>query len=152
MTARIFKPDNRLAQVLSLTKGLTTQQALGAAADRLEYVREASLGEVDRAVQEIARLSGQVTSPDDPAAQEVYAAANRVLALAGVFGLSELGEVAFSLCELITRLRAKGQWNAPMVMVHVDALYVMRSPDDHAPERRDALRTGLGRILEAALA
>lgn len=146
MLPRTFKYANRLAKVVG-PKGLTPEQAVAAAEERLEVVKDRSLEEIDRCIAEIAALAPQVDDPDGPGAAKLYAEGNRVIAIAGVFALDELGEAAYSLCELITRFRAAGMWNAAMVAVHVDALVVMREQGVSAEHRR-ALREGLRRIIE----
>ncbi|ACG79780.1 cheE protein [Phenylobacterium zucineum HLK1] len=149
MTARTFKYANRLAKALVQRSGMNLKEAVAAAEVQLEVLREPTLEELDRTVHEIAAAAPAIDRLDDPRVDDVYVAANRIIAMAGIFGRDELGEAAYSLCELITRLRASGKWSSAMVAVHVEALQVMRRPQDHTPEHTRALRDGLRKIVSA---
>ena len=48
--------------------------------------------------------------------------------MAGLFGLNQLVEAAFSLCELADRMRASEKWSAPAIEVHLAALRLFRTP------------------------
>ena len=39
-----------------------------------------------------------------------------------MFGYTGVGEVAFSLCSLLDRLRTAGLWSMPSVRIHLDSL------------------------------
>ncbi|MGA0605878.1 hypothetical protein ACO2Q0_07735 [Phenylobacterium sp. VNQ135] len=147
--ARTFKYVNRLAKALTQHSGLTMREAVKAADARLAQLRENTLTEIDGIVLRIQALSQDITRLDDPRVQQVYGAANQIIALAGVFEKTELGEAAYSLCELITRFRNTGRWSAAMVAVHVDALQVMRQVQDHDPAHCTALKHGLRKVVES---
>lgn len=147
MVVRTFKYVNRLAKALGRRSGLTLQEAVTAADERLEVLRERSLREVDRTILDIAALAQAAKSLDDPRVQQIYVAANRIVAIAGVFEKDELGEAAYSLCELISRFRAVERWSSDMVAVHVDALQAMRAAQSHTAAHRAALREGLQRVV-----
>lgn len=149
MTARTFKYENRLAKTLNYKKGLTLTEAVTAADGRLVELRERTLDEIDATVAEIQTLAQEIKHLDDPRVQDIYAAANRINAIAGVFERSEMGEAAYSLCELISRFRASERWSSAMVAVHVDALQVMRQVQDHDPAHCKALREGLRKVVES---
>lgn len=149
MTARTFKYENRLAKTLNYKKGLTLTEAVTAADGRLVELRERTLDEIDATVAEIQALAQDIKRLDDPRVQDIYAAANRINAIAGVFERTEMGEAAYSLCELISRFRANERWSSAMVAVHVDALQVMRQVQDHDPDHCKALREGLRKVVES---
>jgi hypothetical protein len=146
--AQMIKPDNRLKNALSKTKGMSRTQAVKAATERLELVRGISLAEVDRTLEEeIVFLSRDIRDVDDPRVPDLYAAANRIVAVAGIFDLTELGEASYSLCELITRLTDGGVWRREMVMVHAEAMQILREPGAQPEAARVALKGGLRKIL-----
>lgn len=149
MTAKTFKYENRLAKALNYKTGLTLKEAVTAADGRLVELRERTLDEIDHTVCHILELAKQVTRLDDPRVQEIYVSANRIIAMAGVFERTELGEAAYSLCELITRFRSANRWSTAMVAVHVDALQVMRQVQDHDPDHCKALRAGLRKVVDS---
>lgn len=146
--ANMIKPDNRLKNALSKTKGLSRNQAVKAATERLEVIRGISLEEIDRTLEEeIVVLSRDIRDAADPRVGELYAAANRIVAVAGIFELIELGEAGYSLCELITRLQDGGVWRREMVMVHAEAMALLRHPSAQPEAARAALKAGLRKIL-----
>jgi hypothetical protein len=146
--AQMIKPDNRLKNALSKTKGMSRNQAVKNATERLELVRGISLAEVDRTLEEeIVVLSREIRDVDDPRVADLYTAANRIVAVAGIFDLTELGEASYSLCELITRLTDGGVWRREMVMVHSEAMQLLRHPSAQPEEARQALKTGLRKVL-----
>jgi hypothetical protein len=146
--AQMIKPDNRLKNALSTGKGLSRNQAVQAATERLEMVRGISLAEVDRTLEEeIVFLSRDIREVSDPRVTDLYAAANRIVAVAGIFDLTELGEASYSLCELVTRMTDGGIWRREMVMVHAEAMQILRHPSSQPEAARVALKTGLRKIL-----
>jgi len=66
--------------------------------------------------------------------------------VAGVFGLGQLGEAAFSLCELVDHLGETGAWSLEPVMVHLSTLRLFRHPD--AKLDGVAVLAGLRRVVE----
>lgn len=147
--AQMIKPDNRLKNALSKTKGMSRTQAVKAATERLELVRGISLAEVDRTLEEeIVVLSREIRDVDDPRVADLYASANRIVAVAGIFDLTELGEASYSLCELITRMTDGGVWRREMVMVHSEAMQILRHAAAQPEAARTALKTGLRKVLE----
>lgn len=146
MTARTFKYENRLAKTLNYKKGLTLTEAVTAADGRLVELRERTLDEIDATVAEIQALAQDIKRLDDPRVQDIYAAANRINAIAGVFERTEMGEAAYSLCELIHRFQAAGRFSWPMVEVHLDGLRLLRHPDDHADDHRTQVLSGLRQV------
>ena len=146
--AQMIKPDNRLKNALSKTKGLSRNQAVQAATERLEVVRGISLEEIDRTLEEeIVFLSRDIKDVADARVAQLYSAANRIVAVAGIFELTELGEASYSLCELVTRLTDGGIWRREMVMVHAEAMLLLRHPAAQPEAARVALKTGLRKIL-----
>ena len=149
MTARVFKHQNRLAKkALIPNKGKTREEAVANAQERLEGMRDISIAEIDRTIEEIIELGRAIESAEDERVTTLYAAANRILAIAGVFDLNELGDASYSLCELVSRMDESGIWKRDMVLIHVDAIQVMRNPDQHGEAQREALRAGLRQLLE----
>ena len=127
--------------------GIRVPDALKKAAENLETIRDDCLGALDEQLTEIERLCAEGgDDPPDTVKLDIYRISNDILAVAGVFSLVELGEAAFSLCELIDRLRGGGGWSRAAVAVHVSAFRLLRNPDDHTD--RSALVQGLRRVTE----
>lgn len=147
-SGRLQRP-NRLARLLAEPGGVRVSDAIHKATENLETIRSSCLETIDRCLSEIEghHLSGG-RKPSEETKDHVYRLSNEIHGLAGVFGLKQLGEAAYSLCELVDRLRASGAWRRDAVEVHVSALRLLRRPE-HAPDP-DAVLQGLRRVTERA--
>jgi hypothetical protein len=138
---------NRLERLLVEPGGITAGNALRKASENLETVRESSLKALDERLAEIEALrreAGEEASAEIKDA--IYRLSNDVYGVAGVFGLHQLGEAAFSLCELIDRMRQRGRWSAQAVDVHLAAFRIFRRPDDEVDG--EAVLAGLHKITD----
>ena len=139
--------ENRLGKMLREPGGISVDHALRKAAENLESIRESSLSAVDG---QIGLIEAQCrTAGSQPSAfhrAEIYRLANEIHGVAGVFGLNQLGEAAFSLCELIDHLGEAQHWSAEAIGVHLSALRLFRHPDEQVDG--EAVLAGLRRITE----
>ncbi len=138
---------NRLEKLLREPGGISVGDALRKAAENLESIRETSLSGLDERLHKIEQLrrdAGRKASAE--AKEAIYRLANDIHSIAGVFGLAQLGEAAFSLCELIDRQRAHGRWSPEAVDVHLAAFHIFRRPDDQVDG--EAVLAGLRQITE----
>jgi hypothetical protein len=144
---KIFKYENRLAKAVGTRSGLTAEEAIPAAQARVELVREPTLAQIDAALQEVYALAEALkAAPDAARLRRMYEAANLIVATAGVFELGELGQAAWSLCELITRFEATNRFSPAMVAVYTDGLRLLRFPNEHSRAHRDAVLAGLRQV------
>ncbi|MCR5877638.1 chemotaxis protein CheE [Phenylobacterium sp. J367] len=144
--AKFFKYENPLAKTVVTKGGLSAEDAIAAAEARVEEVRQPTLEDLDRGLAEIAALRERLGDGDAAALQSMYQEANRIVAVGGVFGLGQLGEAAYSLCELISRFQAGGRFSRAMVDVHLDGLKLLRTPDEHDETHRDQVLSGLRQV------
>lgn len=147
---RRVKVENRLAKLIDLPGGLTLADALTRADRNLDKVKDGYLETIDA---RIAEIEGLAAGGRPPAAtvERLYAASNEMVATAGVFGLTELGQAAYSFCELIDRLRTADTWSAEAVAVHVNAMKLLRHPqaaESHGGA--DAVVEGLRKVTDRA--
>ena len=149
MTVITRRPENRLAKVIWIPGGKTIAQALDDAQANLDEIRKESLDLLRAKLEELQTLGRQnETAASSEAIQGLYALSSEVLDIAGLFGLPELGYAAFSLCELLDRLKAKKAWNWPAVQVHLHGLLVLADPDKTPPEDRESVVDGLRQVCE----
>ena len=149
MTVITRRPENRLAKVIWVPGGKTIAQALDDAHSNLDEIRGESLGMLRAKLEEIQALGrASETTPSDETIQGLYTTSSEVLDIAGLFGLPELGHAAFSLCELLDRLKSKKAWNWPAVQVHLHGLLVLADPDKIPPEGRQTVVDGLRQVCE----
>jgi hypothetical protein len=149
MTVITRRPENRLAKVIWVPGGKTIAQALDDAHDQLEEVRQESLGLLRSKLEEMQAVGRKsATQPDSQAIENLYNLSSEVLDIAGLFGLPELGHAAFSLCELLDRLKSKKTWNWPAVQVHLHGLLILADPDKTPPEGRESVVEGLRQVCQ----
>jgi hypothetical protein len=150
--ANTFKYENRLAKAMVARGGMSASEALRSAQEAVEQVREPTLAAIDANLQEIYALSDQLKGGvDEDALHRMYVCSNQVVAMGGVFGLVELGQAAYSLCELISRFQTLDRFQQPMIQVHVDGLKLLRSPGDHVAEHRAQVLEGLRQVATSVV-
>lgn len=137
--------ENRLAKLVLRRDGLTKAAASAAAEENLAAIHDECLAEVDRNLDMLKRSAADPRTGEAVTIQrEIYAHANTIAGIAGCCGLAEMGEAAFSLCELVDRLIASGAWSGSAVTVHMDAMTLLRAQDGAlAPAARRAMIEGL---------
>ena len=118
---KTFTPRNRLADAVS-TEGIGRNEAAAGAHANLEHLRAESMAELDRTLAQMAELAPAITDPEDDRIADLYAGANRVVAIAGVFALHDLSGSAYELCEAISRMQDNGVWKQAVVIGFVDSL------------------------------
>ena len=147
MTVITRRPENRLAKVIWVPGGKTIAQALDDAQANLDEIRLDSLGVLRAKLEEIQALGRKSEkAPSETDIQDMYNMSSEVLDISGLFGLPELGHAAFSLCELLDRLRSRKTWNWPAVQVHLHGLLVLADPDKTPPEARQSVVDGLRQV------
>ena len=153
-SAKTFKIENRLAKSVVTKGGMRAKEALSAAQAAVDEMRDPTIAEIDASLQEIYALGERLkgaTAFDEEALQRMYVRANRVVAMGGVFGLGELGQAAYSLCELVSRFQTLERFSWQMVQVHLDGLRLLRTPGDHAAAIREQVLAGLRQVATSVV-
>jgi hypothetical protein len=149
MTVITRRPENRLGKVIWIPGGKTIAQALDDAQGNLDEIRGKELDVLRAKLEEIQKLGKQnELTPNSADIGALYALSSEIIDSAGLFGLAELGEAAFSLCELLDRLRSRKSWNWPAVQVHLHGLLILADPDKIPPDARSAVVDGLRQVCE----
>jgi hypothetical protein len=149
MTVITRRPENRLAKTIWVPGGKSIAQALDDAQSGLDEIRNESLDVLRAKLEEIQALGRRSeTNPSDADIQTLYTLSSEVLDISGLFGLPELGQAAFSLCELLDRLKARKAWNWPAVQVHLHGLLILADPDKTPPEGRQSVVEGLRQVCQ----
>ncbi len=113
----------RLAGLVNRPGGITASEAVAAAETNLATIRDRGLEEITGTMLRVQALGDKLrVKPDTALQMELYSASNSLVGIAGVFGLGALGEVAFSLCNLLDRFRAAGVWRFASVQIHLDSM------------------------------
>lgn len=135
---------SRLSLLVHKPGGMTAAEASAAAHARLRNMQPEAIASIDTMIACMAALGQPLAQgPDRAALDELYVLANAVFGTAGLFGLDAVGEVAYSLCELIDRLRASGVWHPLAVQVHLNGLALARGTGGEAGH---AVALGLRRV------
>lgn len=124
--ANTFTPRNPLADAVS-ESGIDRNEAAAEARANLEHLRADSMAELDRTLDLMAQIAPTIADAGDPQVPELYAAANRVVAIAGVFALHDLSGYAYELCEAVARMQEAGEWKRAVVMNFMDSLQSARA-------------------------
>lgn len=149
-----FKIENRLAKSVVTKGGMSAREALSAAQAAVNEMRDPTIAEIDANLQEIYALGDRLKAAnayDEEGLQKMYLSANRVVAMGGVFGLAELGQAAYSLCELISRFQTLERFSWLLVQVHLDGLRLLRTPGDHAADTREQVLNGLRQVATSVV-
>lgn len=150
MTATTFKYANRLAKTLK--GGMTAAEAIRGATAAVELVREPTLASIDANLQEIYALADEMKEgSNEEGLQRMYVCSNRIVATAGVFGLGDLGQAAYSLCELVSRFQTLDRYAPRLIQVHIDGLKLLRAPDGHEAGHRAAVLEGLRQLATSVV-
>jgi len=146
MSAIFTTWKNPLEAMIRAPGGVRVGDALNQADANLELIREPCLADVDEKLDEMDRLAAEGgDAPEDQIKLAIYRSGNDIHAIAGVFGLAEMGAAAFCLCELVDRLRSRSGWSKPAVEVHLSSLRLLRHPSD---DNRVSVVEGLKRLTE----
>lgn len=138
--AKIIPRTTRLSKLIRQPGGTTAGGAVKDARRNLETIRRECIAEIDGTLGLIQQKFGQaVERPNDADLDEFYRSSNEIVGIAGVFDLTELGEAAFSLCELLDRMRMADQWDWPAVQVHLAGLRVLRRAEPGLVENQQVL-------------
>jgi len=149
MTVITRRPENRLAKAVFQPGGKTMAQALDDAQAGLEEIRGASLDILRTKLEEIQALGRKSEVNAGPEEiKTLYALSSEVIDIAGLFGLPELGQAAYSLCELLDRLGSRQIWNWPAVQVHLHGLLVLADPDKTPEDARKSVVEGLRQVCQ----
>jgi hypothetical protein len=143
------RPDNRLSKLIWAPGGKTAEKALEDAAAALDEVRAETLDRLRAKLADIQTLGRTLeASASLRDIRALYGLSSEVLDIAGVYGMPELGQAAYSLCELLDNLGARKVWNWPAVQVHLDGLLLLSDPDNVPPAARKSVVDGLRQVCQ----
>ena len=125
MTKPLPLHTKRLAQLVHRPGGITATEAVAAAEQRLEGLRDRGLSEISSTLSRMQDLATDIAAGRaDRQGSDLYTLSNSLIGVAGVFGKGGLGEIALSLCTLIERLLLVGRWDAQAVQLHLQSMHL----------------------------
>ncbi len=148
-SVRFIRRENPLAKMIQSPGGVRVSEALEQASANLDSIREKTIAEVDSDLSVIEQLLAQaVERPATDTLKQAYRCCNTVAGMAGSCGLGGVGQAAFSLCELLDRLIHGGGWSHQGVLVHLNAMKLLRTDVGAAAE--GPVLAGLRKVTVAA--
>lgn len=144
MTVIRRNPVNRLSQLIRKPGGITVSQALEDAQKNLDNIQGSMMGVLDQKLAEVQAIVVRCRTAPTPAdLKRLYALGDDILELAGPAGMGELGQAAFSLCELIDRFVSFRKYSWAALQVHLDGLTALRAAEGRIDAHTNQVLDGL---------
>jgi hypothetical protein len=150
---QVVAVENRLAKLAREPGGRTIEQALKAAEERIESVRDVSVASLVEKAEQMAVAAAAARESNDPESfGAVYEVSNAIYGIASAFALHALAEAAFSLCDLADHFRSGGEVNWPAIDVHVDGIRLLAALREKAgAQGAESILEGLRRVRARVL-
>ncbi len=144
-----IKVKNRLAAVVRMPGGKTVSEAVLAAEEQLEVIKDGVVAALDTMLTEMTAAAARLkAAPGPDTIEPLYDLANDVIGVAGVVGLGSVGDAAYSLCELLDIFVETKSWNWAAVEVHLNGLKLLRAMSDKmTDEQREQVLDGLRAVV-----
>jgi hypothetical protein len=137
-----------LSDFLNRSDGLDRDQALDRAALHLESMR----GKIERGLDDNVAAIGAMF--EDPSldlrtqARSLYGLADGILSVAAMFQRKTLGDIAFSLCDLLQVFERANIWDNSAVRAHYDAMRLVQVKPDLTFDERGELLSNLSDMVK----
>ena len=126
-TVRIFTPPNRLANIVEGHEGVAFDTLVAASQERLDLMQDDLQAYVGEEISRIVAIYALGEEIMFARCGELGQAAMNVADVAGVAGLTELGEVAGGIRAMIDSLFCKGVWHTDALEAHITSLILVNS-------------------------
>lgn len=149
---QVFAVENHLAKVATLPGGRKVADAVRAAEERVEAVRDVSVAALSSKAEQLAGLAAGARQAPGPATfGAIYDLSNAIYGVASTFDLKALSQAAFSLCDLADSFRSGEPVSWPALDVHVDGIRLLTTLGERAGGAGDEVLDGLRRVRERVL-
>lgn len=148
--ARVFTPENRLAEVLQTTRGIAANELIADAEKRVADQDASIRAYVFERVKSILSMVDGEDSMTGGRTAEIGARAMQIAEVAGAAGLGSLGEVARGISAMVEAAGPEGSPRPEALALHLDALRLLDRNGGHVEGeeqmlvRLRALRTAVG--------
>jgi hypothetical protein len=125
MAAFLFKPDNRMAQILGGENAMSSDALVARSEQRLIDLRGAMRDHIRKASAQIVIVAD---GPIEEVVAECHALGDLALSICEVAVVADwpdMGEAARGLYEMVEALMQRGAWHDGALKVHVDALRML---------------------------
>lgn len=150
---QVIEVENHLAKLAREPGGRTIEDALKAAEERIESVRDISVASLVEKADLMAAAAAAARQSGDPESfGAIYDLSNAIFGIASAFALNALAEAAFSLCDLTDHFRGGGEVNWPAIDVHVDGIRLLATLREKAGvQGAESIMEGLRRVRARVL-
>jgi hypothetical protein len=143
---RFFKPENRLAKIITAPGGKHVATAVDDANAQLLEISDECLKEVDEILTRIYRSMGTVPAGAELTA--LYRSVRDVAGLAAICNLLDLGTAALSFCVLLDHAQDGARLTEEHIRVYLDVFRILRHPELIDESGRRSLLKNLDRMVE----
>jgi hypothetical protein len=125
MPATFTTPPNRLAKMVG-SKGVSRSSAIQRAQANLVSMRDEGVAYINLNLDGL--IAAFVAPSDDKAkqAETLYEFSDAISSTAKVFGMEDLGNAAYSLCQLLSDADPERGANRGAVKAHIDGMQILR--------------------------
>lgn len=136
---------NRLAKLIHQPGGQPMEAAVRAAEANLHGIQAEVIAEIEAILERMHAI--EAAGCDAQTMEQLYTLSNRVSGMAGLFGMTGLGQVCFSLCELLDRFMSQDVQDSPALRVHMESLQLLRPGSMHDEGQQAEIVAALRRIV-----
>lgn len=144
---RFIQNPSTLGRKIAAPGGRPIADVIASGQAAVDSMAPAGLQALDHAIAAIATALDERTTTgaglSEPVLERIYRQSADIHASAAVFGLADLGEAAWSLCELIDTGAGGLRTGRDAVVSHLNSLRLLRQGEVVQPEHRRALLQGL---------
>lgn len=149
MTVIRRNPVNRLGKLMAKPGGISVAKALADAQANLNTLKGDCMPLMDEKIAEVQAIVGRCkTAPAPAELKRLYALGNEILEIGGTFGLKDLSDAAFCLCELIDRFVTFKRYSWAALQVHLDGLIALRAAAGEQNPHTATVLVGLRQVCE----
>jgi len=120
---RISDPENKLRTLVNQPGGLSREDAIASAEQRIEQMREQILDIITTMIGELCDAMQQRVTPSDIG--EIHRILDRIIALSGPFRLRPLAQSAMNLTDLLRAMEDRSCIAIEPIIVHVEAIKLL---------------------------
>ena len=147
--ARVFTPENRLANVLSSLEGIPAGELVVSAQARVAALETAVRGYVAMKLDEIMAFTDMAEHDLFAECRTLGGLARNVAEVAGAAGLAAIGEVAAGIDAMVESLVTSGVWHTDALRLHLDALALLNGRTGASAEEDEVVLARLRNMRKA---
>tara|TARA_R110000782_G_scaffold62572_2_gene128583 strand:- start:41 stop:508 length:468 start_codon:yes stop_codon:yes gene_type:complete len=147
--ARIFTPENRLANILQSRNGPTTSEMLADATQRVEALQASIETFVAGKLNMILPFADQNDDVLFAECRTLADTATQIAEVAAAANLGAVGEISRGIVTMVDGLVVLGVWHSEALRVHIRALKIVTQGQDQPVGEGDAIVESLRQMRMA---